>query len=89
MKTSSATTETNINRVGVLKHTDIHLKGKEDIPIFYRDICTQGAQYNVHLTKLEGITDITDTTNTTVPAILSNVFVIALTGKLLYQKLKN
>ena len=75
----------DINRVGFLKYTDMKLKSKDDILIFYRDFYTQGAQYNMHITKIE---DIRDTSNATVPYSINDVSVIIITSNILYQKFR-
>ena len=75
----------DINRINFLKYTDMKLNCKEDILIFYRDLYTQSAEYNVHITKIE---DIKDVTNATVPSAINDVTVINITSNLLYQKFR-
>ena len=81
IKSPSNTGVKDTNRVGFLKYTDIKLKSKEEIIIFYRDLHTHGDQYNVYVTKID---DITDVPNVTVLTAIKNVTIIGITGNLLY-----
>ena len=84
-KEPSATTVSDVHYINFLKYTEVSLRDKDNILIFYRDIYNQGKQHNVHVTKLE---DITSVENATVPSALRDLDTIKLTGDILYQKFR-
>ena len=75
----------DINTIGFLKHTNFRLRDKDDILIFYRDVYQQGQNYNVHITKID---DVTNVPRPTVPISIPDLAAIGTTADCLYQKFR-
>ena len=75
---------TDVNSIGFLKYTNFRLRNKDDILIFYRDVYQQGRNYNVHITKID---DVTNVSKATVPSSMTDITAIATTADCLYQKI--
>ena len=82
---AASTKADDIQGLTFLKYAEIKLRDKDDILIFYRDIYNQGKQYNIHITKLE---DITNIPKATVPSDLTDFNAIQVTADILYQKFR-
>ena len=75
----------NINTVCFLKYVNLRLRDKDGILMLYRDVYQQGRNYNIHINKIENITNVS---NATVPTTLPDPSAISVTADCLCQKLK-
>ena len=74
----------DVQTTNFLKYAELRLTDKDFILIFYRDIYSQGKQYNMCVTDPK---DIIDVPNAIIPTNLSQD-VTTLTGNTLYQKFR-